>query len=67
MLSKSARAQYSTRVSDLHYSVARLLDTMAVAQQLKVAVGVAMVCGVAAIPLYYKSVRQKEMILAQAR
>lgn len=40
---------------------------MSVAQQLNVAVGVAIVCGVAALPLYFKSVRQKEMVVAQAR
>jgi hypothetical protein len=42
-------------------------NVMAVAQQLNVVVGVAMICGVAALPLYFKSVREKEMVVARAR
>jgi hypothetical protein len=40
---------------------------MAQAQQLYVAMSVMTICGLAALPLYYKSVRQREQILAQAR
>lgn len=40
---------------------------MTQAQPLYVALGVISVCGIAAIPLWFQSVRKREQLLAQAR
>lgn len=42
-------------------------DKMTQAKPLWVAFGVVSVCGVAAIPLWFQSVRKREQLLAQAR